>query len=832
MNITSFRPLLAWLCCLAGITSLSAAPVTFTNATKISIPAPPGGGNPTGAVSEPYPSSINVNGLNGRVSSVTVKLRSFTHTYPEDVDVMLVHSDSGGQKTNILILSDIGGGTDVDNATLIFKPGVADVVPNPIVAGTYRPSNLNLGGADVFPFAPSPTSATSLDIFNGRDPNGTWSLYVVDDEAPDAGSIDGWELTLDTSFAPFITGQPQSLIVSNGGTATFNVGAVGTAPLRYQWRVNCKNLPNATNSFLTLSNVSLANVGNYSVTVINGSGQATSIDASLALNGIVSPRITHAIIGTSNMFTWPKFDVRYELEETPSLTPNAVGEIPWATAAAEPTFGSNNTYGSLLPFTAGNHFFRVSSSGVRIITQPRGQSANIGDTVTLSVTATGAPPLSYQWRLNGFALIGQTNPSINVVLDQLSDFGAYQVTVQDAREALSSGPAVIRLNGVETVFADAFASRAAFVSSPNNTIHGTTFGATTEAGEPTHAGVPGGRSVWIAWRAPSNGYVRFHTRGSGFDTLLAAYTGSALTGLTPVASDDDTGGNLCSLIQFNVTGGVDYAIAIDGLAGAAGHLILSWDFQASTSVTVPIIDVQPQDKIVPPNQPVTFTVSAHGTGQLTTLNYQWLFNGTPIPGKRDPSLDVGGAGSTVPLTLGFYSVLVSNGVLGVQSRAASLQFSTNELRFVPKLLVDSICGLDPLANVNADCCGAKAISNPKLLTGSAGTLAGSLAAGGSTPGSVCSGRTQWMWITNGWACSKQVTLTATIKDSTTAATVPATLAVFDEGSVFFKKCTQTVASPAILKFTPSSGRIYWIAVGYDTMSATGAVSYSIGSSCP
>jgi hypothetical protein len=39
-----------------------------------------------------------------------------------------------------------------------------------------------------------------LSVFEGTDPNGVWSLYVMDDLAGDAGRIDGgWVLSLTTA---------------------------------------------------------------------------------------------------------------------------------------------------------------------------------------------------------------------------------------------------------------------------------------------------------------------------------------------------------------------------------------------------------------------------------------------------------------------------------------------------------------------------------------------------------------------------------------------------------------------------------------------------------
>ena len=44
-----------------------------------------------------------------------------------------------------------------------------------------------------------------------------------------------------------------------------------------------------------------------------------------------------------------------------------------------------------------------------ITTEPQSQTVGVGTTVTFPVTATGAPPLFYQWSFDGQALPGATN---------------------------------------------------------------------------------------------------------------------------------------------------------------------------------------------------------------------------------------------------------------------------------------------------------------------------------------------------------------------------------------------------------------------------------------
>src|SRR4029077_4737941 len=115
----------------------------------------------------------------------------------------------------------------------------------------------------------------------------------------------------------------------------------------------------------------------------------------------------------------------------------------------------------------------------------------------------------------------------------------------------------------------------------SNTIVGTNLFATREPGEPLHAGKSGSNSVWYAWTPGqgNRGIATFSTAGSTFDTLLAVYTGSSLATLTPVASDDDSGGFLASKVIFNEQPALTYYIAVDGFNGQKGRFVLRWSVE-------------------------------------------------------------------------------------------------------------------------------------------------------------------------------------------------------------------------------------------------------------
>ncbi len=174
----------------------------FSNPTAIAIPAA-GDEGPAA----PYPSNIVVPVIGSTVTKVAVTLHNLSHTFPDDIDILLVGPNG---TSNLIIMSDAGGDTDAAGVTLTLDDSAASPLPNSggLASGTFRPTDHS--GGDLFPppapagpyNSPAPNgTATFASAFNGINPNGTWSLYVNDDAANDTGSIaGGWSIDITTEL--------------------------------------------------------------------------------------------------------------------------------------------------------------------------------------------------------------------------------------------------------------------------------------------------------------------------------------------------------------------------------------------------------------------------------------------------------------------------------------------------------------------------------------------------------------------------------------------------------------------------------------------------------
>ncbi len=217
-----------------GNTILSNALVNFSLGTVSNTFANPGIiviNDATNAT--PYPSVINVAGVGNQVSKVTATFTNLTHSWPSDIDALLVAPS--GQKT--YLMAKCGGSTSITRQTLTFDDAFPSLTGSQIVSGTYHPTSL-AAAAPPFPVpAPPPPYYTNLSLFNGINPNGAWSLYVFDDSAFNTGAIsNGWMLNLTTSGQVIsaadmglgMTASPTNVVATSN--VTFSVTATNYGP--------------------------------------------------------------------------------------------------------------------------------------------------------------------------------------------------------------------------------------------------------------------------------------------------------------------------------------------------------------------------------------------------------------------------------------------------------------------------------------------------------------------------------------------------------------------------------------------------------------------------
>jgi hypothetical protein len=197
------------------------------------------------------------------------------------------------------------------------------------------------------------------------------------------------------------------------------------------------------------------------------------------------------------------------------------------------------------------------------------------------------------------------------------------------------------------------------ISGSEGSTNGTNLRATKEPGELSHAGISRGWSVWYQWTAPTNGLVTFNTLGTGFDSILAVYSGTSVSNLTAVASDHGSAGG-ASQVSFTASGDTTYRIAVDSYYGS-GALTLNW-----LQPTAPTFILQPRSTNVIAGNPAHFTATAIGA---PAPDYQWRLNGTNLSGATAASYTI----TNVQADLGGdYSVIASNSTGTATSQDAVL----------------------------------------------------------------------------------------------------------------------------------------------------------------
>jgi hypothetical protein len=152
---------------------------------------------------------------------------------------------------------------------------------------------------------------------------------------------------------PAFSTQPASSTVASRGTVVLSAAVSNAPPFVYQWMFNGTNIAGATNISLTITDASTANVGFYTLEIINGAAPIISATASLAtvdVNSLAGLVVTNAA-GTN-----------YSLQAVATLSNGS----PWTTLTNIISPAQLYTYIDFASRTNSQQFYRLAVSNAPV----------------------------------------------------------------------------------------------------------------------------------------------------------------------------------------------------------------------------------------------------------------------------------------------------------------------------------------------------------------------------------------------------------------------------------------------------------------------------------
>ena len=585
----------------------------------------------------------------------------------------------------------------------------------------WSKNNVNLSGAN--------HATLSLANISANDA-GNYSVTVSNAVGGAASSA----ASLTVLSPPTILSQPVNTTVSLGANAAFTANVTGTAPLHLQWFKNSQpladggNISGSSTTNLNLAAVTSSDAGNYSLTIVNAAGSTNSSASSLTV--IVPPAIVTppapvtAVAGTNISFTvaangtapftfqWQKNGVNLSAANTDTLSLANIG------------LGNAGNYSVVVGNAAGSITSAVATLTVllppAITTQPANQDGPPGNSVTLTVVATGSAPLTYQWFKGSNALAdggnisGANTSALTISSLSTNDVDIYFVVVSNFLGLATSAGASVTVSSAPFILvqpASQIATRSNTVAlNVTATGSGTLFYQWRKNGTAlaNSGGVSGVNTFTLTLANATtnlNGNYSVsitNTFGSVTSSIatLAVYAPPQIVA-SPTNRTAIVGSNVVFAATVTGTAPLNFQWFKDGIALADGGNIsgattnvlkisnLTPNDEASYSLAVtnpvgnttsasaaltvlvpPTIITQPVAQSVVASNAVTFSVEANGTAPL---RFQWRKAGAAIAGATNANLIIASAKTNDAAN---YSVIVTNLAGSVTSSNAALTVFT------------------------------------------------------------------------------------------------------------------------------------------------------------
>jgi alpha-tubulin suppressor-like RCC1 family protein len=533
---------------------------------------------------------------------------------------------------------------------------------------------------------------------------------------------------------PQFDSAPASVVTHVGGQAILGAGVEGTHPLSLQWFHDDHLMAGATNRWLLLTNVQLADAGNYTLIATNGASQTNSQSASLTVQP--SPAIAKALTPryvppgaslclSATVSGEPPLSLQWylngnRLSDSERITGTTSNLLCLSGAKAEDTGSysvvASNAYGCVTGIVAQHAVSPIlvwgdDSAGQLDVPFGNADVASIaaGDDHSLALRPDGT---IVAWGDNS---TGQNNmPQIAGIVTAVADGGAHSMALRSDGGVVAWGDNTYGQTNVPSSATRVVAIAAGHSHSLALRVDGTVMAWGARSSGQTN--VPFSATNVVAIAAGGNGSLALRADGTVVVWGSRSAPPASATNIVAIAAGSTHalalradgvliawGGNYYG--QATVPGAATNVLGIaaggdHSLALLADGTVVCWGADYFGQASVPLsatnlsaISAGGTDSLAltggeaprPAFQPFASAVSIGQAAWLSagslvgaTAHYQWQLNGLDVPGATTPTLWIGFATWT---NAGIYCLVTSNALARVMGPPVILTVLRTPLRF-------------------------------------------------------------------------------------------------------------------------------------------------------
>lgn len=550
-------------------------------------------------------------------------------------------------------------------------------------------------------------------------------------------------ITVSAPVAPSISNLSTIQTVNYGESLSLNPSVSGTQPMTFQWKKDGVSLPGAASGYYSKNGATIADSGQYTLTVTNEGGTITSNAVVVTVNAAIAPVI-------SNLPSALAVNFGDSLVFNPAVAGTLPMTIQWKKdgIVVPGAITSYYTKSNATPLESGSYVLTVTnvagtatSSAVvvtvnaaiapTIFNLPTALILGYGEALNLSPFVAGSQPMTLGWKKNGTIIPGAVSASYSIGGATSADSGSYVLTATNAAGTTISAAVVVTVQPAiaPSIFnlTENFTNPYGVYFSVSATVTGTSpmtyqwakdgvaiagatyssfsksYPTTADTGQYTLTvtNVAGNVTSALITVTVSPAFAPVITNLPASVTLESndyLSLSPTITGTSPISFQwKKDGVNLAYATNAyfskgNVTtaDSGQYTLVATNLVGAVTS---SPVMVTVNGAVVPAITQQPVALSISQGLTANFSVFATGTNPMI---YQWNLAGQPVAGATNATLVIS---NVQPINTGTYTVVVTNAGGMITSAAATL----------------SIC---PSVGVT----GAAAGSNHSLFIKSDGTL--------------------------------------------------------------------------------------------------------------